>query len=180
MQIKSKQEFYSLWIAGVLGNRPAVFTDVHEALKLGAPTVGFREIGKAGGGAFELVPRDKALETAQRWQAAGRKYCLDSAVPNPAVTLLGEVCRTERGLQGFLGVRTGMHMRASIAAGLLKHRGYLETKVLMDHFMDPASRDDIDTFLELFPDATIEFACFPMNVGIIPGRNTIIWEVRDY
>jgi hypothetical protein len=46
--------------------------------------------------------------------------------------------------------------------------------------MDPSSRDDLDALFDLYPDAAVEFACFPHNLGIFPHRNTVIWEVRNY
>ncbi len=84
-------------------------------------------------------------------------------------------------MQGFIAVGFGLPpMRITMAAGLHRHCGYLQTKVLLDRYMDPASRDDVDALLERYPDATIEFTCFTVNVGNIPGRNTMMWEVRNY
>lgn len=188
MQIGSKRKFYELWHAGVLGNRPQTYFDVEVALRDGATRLGFRQIGIAGGGAFAILdkkelgslfkPQVRAL--AIEWERCGRKYCLDSAVPNSRVTLLGELVRTTRGLEGFLGVRTGLTMRESIAKGLVRPTSPITTMALLDQFMDPSSRDDVNGLLELFPDHVIEFACFPENVGVLPHRNTIIWEVRAY
>lgn len=165
-----------------------MYSDVEEALAAGATRLGFREMGRAGGGKFEIFDQRNwgiafsqiVRSTAAQWTREGRIYVLDSAVPNTQVTLLGEVTRTYRGLEGFLGVRTGLTMRESIAKGLLVHRSPMETKALIDYFMDPSSRDDLEELLEMFPDAAIEFACFPINVGVIPRRNTIFWEVRNY
>jgi len=193
MEIRSKAEFYRLWRAGCLGNRPRTFLTIEEALKFLKRNpklplrLGFREIGTAGGGSFAIIDiedwhsfKAQVIATAISWQRENRTYCLDAAVPNPSVTLLGEICRTYRGLEGYLGIRTGWTMRSSMAAGLLKSRTPTETLALLAHFMDPSSRDDLDDLLELYPDATIEFACFPNDVGVIPGRNTIFWEVRNY
>ena len=71
-------------------------------------------------------------------------------------------------------------MRETMKRGWHHHRGYLETKVLLDRYLDPSSRDDLDALLELYPDATIELTAFDIDTGVIPGRNTIFWEVRDY
>ena len=57
MQIRSKAEFFRLWEAGVLGNRTNLWRDPQDAYDSGAPEIGFREIGRAGGGAWEKVPR---------------------------------------------------------------------------------------------------------------------------
>lgn len=181
MKITSKRQFYDLWQAGVLGNRPRTWECIEEAITFGATRIGFREIGKAGGGKFELAEsQPDALRIAKEWDREGRRYNLDGGVPNDRVQLQGEVCRTIRGLEGFLAIRSGTHIRAALAAGLFKSYGSILTHAFLAHYMDASSRDDVDALLELFPDAAIEFACFPINVGVIPGRNTIIWEVRDY
>lgn len=181
MIIASKREFYRLWRAGVLGNRTGVWDNVEDALASGAREIGFREVGKAGGGAWAKVPREDARRTARVWLNLGRSFVCDDAVPNSRSTLQGEVCRTIRGLEGYLAVGYPIPpMRVAFAQGLNKHYGYLETKMLLDRFMDPCSRNDLDDLLELYPDATIEFTCFNVNVGNIPGRNTIMWETRNY
>lgn len=196
--IKNKRQFFSLWEQGVLGNRTMLWRDLESALKSGVPKIGFRELNR-GGGAWELSERDKAIEVFQRWKAAGRVFIMDGSVPNNHSVAQGEICRTERGLETFICVRDGLTqftlhqlgkhpisasglppMRVTIAAGVHKHRGSLASKLLLDHYMDPSSRDDLDTLMEAYPDATIEFTCFNVNVGVFPHRNTIFWEVRDY
>jgi hypothetical protein len=181
MKILSKIEFYRLWQLGVLGNRTNLWNNALDAYHSGCPKVGFREIGKAGGGAWESVDRDQALATETRWILAGRRYVCDDSAPSSHSILQGEVCRTIRGLESYLAVGRGIPpMRISMAQGMHKHRGYLETKILLDTFMDPSSRDDLDALLELYPDATVEFTTFDIGVGNLPGRNTLMWETRDY
>lgn len=181
MEILSKREFYRLWHAGLLGNRPHVFTNIDDALRSGVPQVAFREVGGgAHNGQWELVPRSAARATALRWDAEGRRYSLDSAVPNQEVALIGEVCQTWRGLEGLLAIRSKLPMRATAAAGLFRSYRGLMVQLLLREFMDPSSRDDLDALFDLYPDAAVEFACFPHNLGIFPHRNTVIWEVRNY
>lgn len=196
MIIPSKRKFFELWRAGVLGNRPLMWDTLEEALKH-RPVVakfGFRELGKAGGGAWELAPRAESPLVYDRWKQAGRRFVIDGSVPNDHSVAQGEVCRTEHGLQSFLCVRPefvvrwpfaelkpGLSpMRITMAAEMHRHRDALETKLVLDQIMDPSSRDDLDMLLELYPDATVEFTCFDINVGVIPHRNTIFWEVRNY
>lgn len=211
MKIRSKAEFFRLWEAGVLGNRPVLFRTVEAALASGLPRIGFRELGKAGGGAWELAEGvEKIKNVAWMWEVAGRKFIMDGSVPNDHSTMQGEVRRGEWGLESYLcsrdewvsklskgipcwiehlqkwGTATGKMypglppMRETLKQGWHRHRGYLETKVLLDRYLDPSSRDDLDALLELYPDATIELTAFDIDTGVIPGRNTIFWEVRDY
>lgn len=51
---------------------------------------------------------------------------------------------------------------------------------LMRHFMSPSSYEDLQALREHYPDAVVEFSTFEFSLGVIPGRNTVIWEVRNY
>lgn len=179
-QIASKAEFYRLWKLGVLGNRPRTFETFADAYGSGCPLIGIREVGKAGGGRFDVVKRADLALTLDSWEREGRRYTMDGAVRNDLVTLQGEVCRTFRGLEGFMAVRSGTDIRAAMRAGLFKPVSGSTILDLLNTFMDPSSQDDLRDLLDLYPDATIEFACFPMDVGVIPNRNTLFWEVRNY
>jgi hypothetical protein len=188
MQINSKRKFFSLWEAGLLGNRTNIWRDPNQAyaeafIKRNLVDVGFREIRKAGStgaGAWCKATRGAFWETVRVWQALGRQFIMDDGVPNEKQTLMGEIVRTERGMEGFITLATPLPMRPAMAAGLFKPRGYLETRLLLERFMDPSSRDDLDAILEMYPDHVVEFSCFSVNVGIFPRRNTMFWEVRLY
>lgn len=197
MEIRNKRKFFELWEAGVLGNRTRLWRDPEAAWSWGEwqsarrglphnlliPEIGFREIrkpGSAGAGKWEKVPWSCVFETADRWKAEGREFVMDDGVPNEKQTLMGEIVRTERGMEGFITLATPLPMRPAMAAGLMKHRSYLETRLLLETYMDPSSRDDLDQILELYPDHAVEFSCFSVNVGILPHRNTMFWETRLY
>lgn len=180
-QITSKAEFYRLWHSGVLGNRPHVWRDVESAARSGHTRFGIREIGKSGGGFFRIVHSVEALRNTCNWlRSGGTQYSIDGGVQNETVLLQGEICRTTRGLEGMMAVRSGTDIRAAFREGKFKPVQNLTALTLIREFMDPSSQDDVWDLLELYPDATIEFACFPSNVGVLPHRNTIIWEVRNY
>ena len=203
MEIRSKRQFFAMWEAGLLGNRTRLWRDPLEAARWGmerdinrcmcasrdgrksfeGTMIGFRELrkpGSAGAGKWERVPWMLVPETALQWKREGREFIMDDGCPDEYRTLQGEVVRTERGLEGFLDLEGKLPMRPAMAAGHMKHRSYLETRVLLERFMDPNSREDLDSILELFPDHAIEFSCFSVNVGIFPRRNTLFWETRLY
>lgn len=180
MRIESKRQFFELWEKGVLGNRTNLWRDPVDAVNSSSPEIGFREIGKTGGGKWEKVPREKTLETAKRWEQEKRKFIMDDGPGAKTATLQGEVSRIIGGWYGYLSLRSGLMMRPAMAAGCMKSYFGAQVLVLLNQFMDPSSRDDLNELLELYPDATIEFTCFSVDVGIFPGRNTIFWETRDY
>ncbi len=184
-EIRTKREFFQRWEAGELGNKLRTWRTPAEALASGCTPVGFRQIGTAGGGKLDIVPREEISATADRWRSEGRQFMICEAAPDHRATIQGEVCRPTRGsrggLCGIIGrVINGRRMRDSIAAGDLKPVGGAQVSVLLSTYMDANSRDDLDALLERYPDAAIEFTCYEISVGCYPRRNTIFWEVRNY
>lgn len=63
--------------------------------------------------------------------------------------------------------------------------GFSALKLMRDT-LDGASFDDVLLLSDMFGDPcnvetpVIEFSTYPVPVGIMRGRNTIIWEVRSY
>jgi hypothetical protein len=180
VKITSKAQFFDMWEAGLLGNRPHLWRSVDDAYNSGFPQIGIREIGKAGGGRAQIVPRCLLHETATQWKLAGCRFIMDSTAPNERTILCGEVCRTHSGLGGLLAERSFCSMREAQKGGLLRPVTGSVILALTQRYMDPSSREDLNALLELYPDAAVEFSCFTVNTGIISGRNTIFWEVRDY
>jgi hypothetical protein len=180
VEIKTKTEFFKLWQAGLLGNRLRIW-DEPEQVPGGVPIVGLRQIGVAGGGKFAAGPLDEMRAEAAAWRAAGRRYMVCEAAPDDRATIQGEVQREVGGLRGFLAwpVKDGKRMRDSMRDDAVDVTG-LRVKLLLDHYMDPSSRADLDALLEHYPDSVVEFTCYSCLVGFIPGRNTIFWEVRNY
>jgi hypothetical protein len=180
MRITSKPEFYQLAKAGCLGNLLRLFNSADEARASNVQHFGFRQVGAAGGGRHGVYPRKLLSDAVATWNDLGCPYIIDEAAPDIDVILQGEICRTTRGWEGLLGIRTGHRMRESIALGLLVPRQGIIVRALLREFLDASSLDDVDELLELYPDATIELASYPYDLGRIPNRNTLIWEVRDY
>lgn len=181
VNIRNKAQFFELWKAGVLGNRTNLWDSVYEAIEDRATSFGFRQIGKTGGGAWTRVNTPaEAIEVSNEWRSLGRKFIVDDGCPDDKRILQGEICRTYKGMEGFLDTTSKLPMRQAIAAGHMKHCSYGTCIGLLNRYMDPSSRDDLDQLLELYPDAAIEFSCFSVNVGVFPNRKTIFWEVRNY
>lgn len=180
MTIDSKQEFFRLWNAGALGFKLRTWERPEDAVAAGVPLVGFRQLGASGGGAFEMCSLAQILSVAARWTAAGRHFMVCEAAPDERGTIQGEVCRTFRGWEGLLGpVVGGRRMRDSIRDGHLTPRTGASVVALLNIYLSPASRDDLDAILDLYPDATVELTAYGDH-DFERGRNTIFWEVRNY
>lgn len=185
-EIKTKKEFYQLWEAGVLGNKLRTWRDPREAEASGVPLVGFRYSDPRGGGApwWGTAPHGGIVARFNEIVATGfdaQYLVVCEAAPDEHGTLQGEVCRTVGGWHGLLGLSRGERMRDAIAKGLLRPVHGVTVVALLNHYMDPSSRDDLEALLERYPDATVEFTCYgDLHVGSTPRRNTIFWEVRNY
>jgi hypothetical protein len=179
MKISSKQEFFRLWEANALGNRTQLWRDPVCAFLSGAPNIGFREL-RPNAATWCKVPRERVFEIATEWRFLGRNFVMDDGAPDEHRTMQGEICRTFRGLEGYISVGTKLPMRPDMAAGNMKHRTGSVVCYLLDRYMDANSRDDLMDLLDLYPDATVEFSCFSIDVGNLSNRNTLFWEVRNY
>lgn len=181
MKIPTKQQFINLYIAGVLGNRFRVWTDLESCLKDDPDEVGLRELA-VGAGSFEMCSRGNIEATALKWIQLQRKFYLNESDKDHLshLAIQGEICRTSSGYHGYIGDAHGLRMRDMFKAGYARNFGSIETRHIMRSYMDENSLSDVDDLLDLYPDATIEFACYRKTIGVLPNRNTIIWEVRDY
>lgn len=178
--LDTKAKFFTAWSAGLLGYKLRTWDTLAEfqAEPNKPPICGFRQLGTSGGGAFEMAHGTQAVEeTAAKWTALGRRYMICEAAPDEKATIQGEVVRTERGLEGYLG-SSKLRMRDAIAQGILQPRGWLETRMLIAQHMWPGSQEDLWCLLDSYPDHVIEFTCYDHRFE--PGRNTIFWEVRKY
>lgn len=177
--IRTKAEFFRLWRLGVLGNSIRVWDQIADVAHVSH--VGFREMAVAGGGEATIVPFALASATYQQWKSRGLRFVMDEACPNDLTTLCGEVARVP-GLvmQGRLAIEPRCSMRQANERGQLRNLTGAQIRRVVDCYMDPSSQDDLDQLLDLYPDAVVEFSCFTKDVGLLPHRNTIFWEVRNY
>jgi hypothetical protein len=183
MEINTKAEFFRMWHQGLLGNRTRLTQNPQEAWDWGVEDYGFRRAQRGGGGGPWLgVRRPLFWDAVSVWtrakETSGDDFYIDDRVPDSYQTIQGEICRTHRGLEGYIGASL-FPMRVAMSQGILKPRSSVETLVLLNSYMDPSSRDDVDAIFDLFPDAIIEFTCFKCPVGVL-RRNTMFWEVRNY
>lgn len=181
MKVETKSEFYKLNEAGVFGNRFRTWNTVEEVLQSGFPgPVGIRY--KEPGSPFchhSIVIR-MLKEVVEIWEAQGadiNKMSFTEGGPDHLLLVQGELMYTHMGWYFFYSTEK-VWMRAALQSG--KSAYGLAAIDLIHRTTSLASYEDLRLLFEMFPDAIVEFSTYSKNVGILPRRNTIIWEVRDY
>jgi hypothetical protein len=102
------------------------------------------------------------------------------AAPDQHIVLQGEICECPH--VGGYALHYSTHkaqMRVALKEAPRNHTGP-GALLILKQVMDPGSYEDLQALLDDFPEAVIEFSVYRINLGAVPGRNTIFWEVRNY
>lgn len=96
------------------------------------------------------------------------------------VTWLGDIYRSEQGL-----VCSGHESppRTHNWRDMMKHPNLwmgLRASMLLKKHLNANSYDDLMLLIELYPDHVYELSALDVCYGMVPLRNSIIWEVRAY
>lgn len=99
---------------------------------------------------------------------------------NDSVTMQGELSRWPTGwrLEAVVGKDAPGILRYAMAKASV-YSGLVARHILECHLW-PSSYEDLLALFELYPDSVVELSACSFEVGTVPGRNTIIWEVRNY
>ncbi len=182
--VQNKVEMYKLWEAGALGNKIRSWSRLESITDSGYNgTISIRVKQSGGGGkcAYSVKQAD-APAIVKQWMSEGVPWeaiTFNESAPDNLLITQGEIIQTYdryelRYCEEKLKMRDAMKDDKA-----KKMRGasviyYLSTR------MTPSSWEDMKDLFDLYPDAAIEFSVYDMCLGCYPGRNTIIWEVRDY
>lgn len=130
----------------------------------------------------ENVPVGHIERTVKELEAAGAdRKCMrfSESLPAEEIVISGVVARSESYFDLFF-TREKLSLREAQDKSLLKIATGLFAYGMLKAHMCPASFEDLNTIFDLFPDSMVEFTVYRHDTGIVPGRNTIIWEVRNY
>lgn len=179
-KILLKEDYYLLYNSGLLGNKAITWNNFEDFLKSNHNLVCIRS-KDVGIKTRYNIPREKAEEEMKAMFLEGCKredLRFNQSMPDQHLSVQGEIMITETGLY-VLYSKLKKPMKQGLAEQSLHASGLLAAKIL-EHYLSPSSLSDIQALLELFPDSIIEFSAYDIPVGNLPGRNTIIWEVRNY
>jgi hypothetical protein len=139
--------------------------------------VSLRTIGLGGGGqAFYNVPVNEVL---QRVGQMRDHVIANESAPDDQLLWQGELHQDTGPLYIRASFVAGLKMRDAMRTGAVDVNG-LMAHMLLQRTMTPASLADTQALLEMFPGAVIETSVYRNPLGNCPGRNAVIWEVRQY
>jgi len=184
--LKRKSDMYKLYEQGAFGNKLRTWPTTDDLLASDySGSVTLRYKGKAGGGgwcAYDLA-LDQVTPTIEQWVSEGadpKLITANESAPDERLVVQGDVGRNPAGGGGLVFRYSRDRVKMRTAMETATHAYGAEAVVLLDSYLSPDSLADVKELLELFPDAIVEFSAYEMNVGDKPGRNAVIWEVRNY
>ncbi len=184
MEVTSKVKNFRLLRDGSFGNKLRTWGSRREVLDSGySGTVTMRYRGNGGGSFYAYeVPLNKIRSVENEWSKGGldvSRISFNESAPDDFLVMQGEVMRGLRGLELFYSTKQ-MKMRDAMVDGDTKSASGLTAKLLLETHLNPSSLADLEVLLDRFPDHVVEFSTYRFCLGDIPGRNTVIWEVRNY
>lgn len=177
MEVSNKVQMYDLLGKGAFGNTLPLWANMEAKTYTGL--AGVRSIGRPGLPCVTGLPGKVIVEI-------GRKICQDhfcevAYYPHPEVDgilLQGEVTRNQYGL--WLEYTTvKAPMRPALREMRKVAKGLSAMEILRSQ-MTSSSWADTEALLDMYPGAVVELGIYQECLGTIPGRNTLIWEVRHY
>lgn len=181
-KIRTKKEFFRLASAGLLGNQMPSWPDAESAIRDGHTGEVMVRCKEPDSPLMRPnVPVRDAERVIGEFVASGKprgQFYLTWMSPYVGRLLNAEAWRAPGGL--YLNYsRSQTHLRDA-----LDHDGHhaegLRAVLILQGACDPNSMDDLRGIWERYPDAVIELTAFDRQIGSLPGRNTVVWEVRDY
>lgn len=180
--IKTKQQMYTLLQNGNLGNTIQTWNYSEFEPNLCSNKVHIRYANKKLHGPCHtgINPQDVNqlldMYEQQGWNKSTAIIGLD--LPNDKRVLQGQFQITENHYDLTyttipLPMRQAFDIEQKYASGLI-------AITIMRTFIDAASLDDIVELSIKYDGAVVEFTTCSTNIGNLPHRNTIIWEVRNY
>lgn len=182
--VLTKHDFTERFIQGEFGNRTPVYTTIQQ-LKEADPTCLYHLRNKqAGGTTLYKLFKDEAI---CRWSSLGESgWYAGQMIPSwleEHLLIQGEVQVALPELGGF-GLdlyysRVPEPMRPSLLKGGKQVTGTTASSLLRT-LLCPNSHEWLMTLLERYKHHVVEFSTYDCEYGVIPGFNTVFWEVRKY
>lgn len=186
MIVETKRQAFALYHGGRFGNKLRTWDTVRDFVYSGySGPVTMRYKGTVTGKAWYAynVNSKEVADRAKTWITQGADPMLivvNESAPDERLILQGELIHTHRGyclIRRFDKVKMRVAMTLS---GMDDEVVGITAIGTLRHVCTGSSFDDLMELCELYPDSVIEFSVYAMCLGNCRGRNTIVWEVRNY
>ena len=179
--VLSKEDFVLRYEKGEFGNQAPTWNTIQEFLESDYfGLVHIRNRVKGGPTWYNIDVREiyrvwnKILNTGIKPQ----ELYISGMASHERGTIQGEVCQSSNFLDltycsARLPMRIALQEKATYVNGL-------EAVGLLKKHMNANSYGWFCDLLETYPEHVVEFSCFEVNWGTIPGHNTVFWECRKY
>jgi len=187
-KIYNKAECYAFYEKGFFGNRPLTWNSYEEILasgwKGGVCMRSKKSIERKH--VIYNIPLEKVPDEIKKWEDMGfpaKTITFNQSMPDEHLLIQGEFMdwTIYNGQSSILYTKVKKPMNLALAEQTLHAEG-LAARLLLKTNLSPSSYEDLQAIIDegKFERSVIEFSAYDICVGNIPGRNTIIWEVRDY
>lgn len=184
MIVDSKRKSVELQRTGGFGNNLHVWLNADDYLNSGyTGLIALRYMGPHGGMWLKYdIPMDEVLSVFDSWCSEGadpRLITFNEAAPCKKVIVQGEYWNGGKPVDYFFHSRELVHMRDALKISP-KHSIGLVSRVIIKHAMTPSSWEDWNVLIDQYPNHVLEVSIYNCCLGTIPGRNSIVWEIRRY
>jgi hypothetical protein len=182
--ITTKKEYYQLWKDLALGNRIAFFENYAEFAASGfngLTSIRYR-IRTAPYKAFYVPAEDvaKAVDGFVRAGAQADLFTFNESTPDHKLLFQGELQYLDELGKGLTLAYNTRQCPMKEAMEAPREVTGMRTKHFLGQYLNPKSLDMLMELLTIYPRDAIEFGVYACDLGVMPGHNTIIWEVRGY
>jgi hypothetical protein len=181
--IASKNEFMPLWNAGRLGNKPRTWPDLASALESDYRGCFSCRDGRADSRLTRYgVPYAKLIDVVAEMESQGARWVhFNESAPDERLLIQGEyqdgmIMPAENPRNKYLMWSTEQTQMKRVKQW--HHTEGSASVAILRSYLNDNSWDDLQVLLEQYPNHIIEFSAYECFVGNLPGRNTLIWEVR--
>lgn len=186
-KVKSKRDFVRRFQTGEFGNKLATWQDLTDfCLNTNRKTRKLFHLRNrvAGGDTYYNLTRKQLVAKWKEVQAPASYYASEMCDHSKNL-LQGEVMEclpgTGVGLYLFCSTAVGVPMRQALTdlESVQHYTGMMATQVLRKNLNDNSFRW-LMYLLETYPGHVVEFTALSRQCGVLPGYNTLFWEVRSY
>lgn len=183
MTIRDKTTMYELLASGRLGNHTPQWFSVAEwerdPARPDVPLWGVRSALAGGCPKSRLdVPTAEVGPLFREWFGGSGGNI--SPMVDHMMTARFQVWDGFRGLYVWAVVgHTGLKWRPAFASVSTHHEGTAARQLLRRH-LNENSYHDVEELFEKYPGHVVEMTALDRCFGLVPGRNAVVWEVRDY